>query len=90
MSLYSGLPLLTLQDALAQAQAALPLLERGESVHRIATGDQQIMFVPTTPEALRRSIRDLQNAIAVSIGQPPRGLLSVATWTRSGGSRWDA
>ena len=72
MSLYSGVPLETLAEALAQAQAALPLLARGEAVGAIATGDKRITFVPTTPEALEKHIRDLMAAIAVASGNSTR------------------
>lgn len=75
MSLYSGVPLETLAEALAQAQAALPLLARGEAVGAIATGDKRITFVATTPEALEKHIRDLMAAIAAlsSTGLPRKG-----------------
>ena len=73
MALYTGVPLETLAEALALAQAALPLLARGEAVGALATGDKRITFVPTTPEALEKHIRDLQAAIAVlSTGALPR------------------
>lgn len=68
MSLYAGVPLETLAEALALAQAALPLLARGESVGAIATGDERITFVPTTPAALEKHIRDLQAAIVAASG----------------------
>jgi hypothetical protein len=64
MALYTGVPLETLAEALSLAQAALPLVARGESVGALATGDQRITFVPTTPAALEKHIRDLQAAIA--------------------------
>ena len=83
MAIYSGISLSTLQEALALAQAALPLLERGESVAAIATGDKRITFTPATPAALKIHIRELQTAIAISQGQSdPRARPSVATWTR--------
>lgn len=73
MSLYAGIPLLTLSEALALAQAALPPLLRGEAVGALATGDKRITFVPTTPAALEKHIRDLQAAIAaLSTGATPR------------------
>ena len=65
MATYTGIPLETLQEQLALAQAALPLLERGEAVSQISTGDQRISFVPTTPALLKQHIRDLQAAIAL-------------------------
>lgn len=64
MSLYTGVPLVTLAEALSLAQTALPLVARGESVGALATGDKRITFVPTTPAALEKHIRDLQAAIA--------------------------
>lgn len=64
MSLYSGIPLETLAEALTLAQTALPMLLRGEAVGAIATGDKRITFVPTTPAALEKHIRDLQAAVA--------------------------
>lgn len=75
MSLYTGVPLETLAEALSLAQAALPQLVRGEVVGAIATGDKRITFVPTTPEALEKHIRDLMAAIAAlsSSGLPRKG-----------------
>ena len=75
MSLYAGVPLATLAEALSLAQTALPLLNRGESVGAIATGDKRITFVPTTPAALEKHIRDLQAAIA---------RLTGSGWVRKG------
>ncbi len=75
MALYTGIPLLTLTEALTQAQTALPLLMRGEAVGAIATGDKRITFVPTTPAALEKHIRDLQAAITD---------LTTGGWTRKG------
>ncbi len=75
MALYAGVPIETLTEALSLAQAALPLLARGESVGAIATGDKRITFVPTTPAALEKHIRDLQAAIAA---------LAVGGWARKG------
>ena len=72
MSLYAGVPLETLAEALSLAQAALPLLARGEVVGAIATGDKRISFVPTTPEALEKHILDLQNAIGALSGSGNR------------------
>ena len=72
MSGNDDLALETLAEALAQAQAALPLLARGEAVGAIATGDKRITFVPTTPEALEKHIRDLMAAIAVASGNSTR------------------
>lgn len=68
MSLYSGIPLSTLAEALSLAQAALPALARGEAVASIATGDKRISFFPTSLSALEQHIRDLQAAIAEASG----------------------
>ncbi len=75
MSLYAGVPRETLAEALSLAQAALPLLARGEVVGAIATGDKRITFVPTTPAALEKHIRDLMAAIAAlsNSGLPRKG-----------------
>lgn len=73
MATFTGIPLATLQEQLALALAALFPLARGEAVGQISTGDQRISFVPTTPEALEKHIRDLQTAItALSTGARPR------------------
>ena len=72
MSIFSGIPLQTLAEALALAQAALPLLARGEAVGAIATGDKRITFVPTTVALLSQHIRDLQAAIAATSGGSSR------------------
>lgn len=66
--IYTGIPLATLQEALAQAQAALFPLSRGEAVAAIATTDNKITFVPTTVDALKQHIRDLMAAIALLSG----------------------
>lgn len=63
MNPYSGLPLETLTEALAKAQAALPVLSRGEAVSAISTSDDRINFMPTTPEALVTDIGYLRQAI---------------------------
>ena len=68
MNPYAGLPSTTLTEALSLAQAALPALERGEAVASIATGDKRIAFFPTSPDYLRRQIRDLQAAIDALTG----------------------
>jgi hypothetical protein len=75
MSIFAGIPLETLAEALSLAQAALPPLLRGEAVGAIATGDKRITFVPTTPAALAQHIRDLQAAIAAlsNSGLPRKG-----------------
>jgi hypothetical protein len=72
MSIFAGIPLETLAEALSLAQAALPPLLRGEAVGAIATGDKRITFVPTTPAALAQHIRDLQAAIAAASGGSSR------------------
>lgn len=71
--IYTGIPLETLQEQLALAQAALFPLSRGEAVGTLATGDKRITFVPTTVESLQQHIRDLMAAIALlSGGLTPR------------------
>lgn len=72
MSLYAGIPPETLAEALSLAQAALPPLLRGEAVGALATGDKRITFVPTTPAALEKHIRDLMAAIAAASGNSTR------------------
>jgi hypothetical protein len=76
MNIYSGIPLATLQEQLALAQAALPPLLRGEAVGTISTADNRITFVPTTPAALQQHIRDLMAAIALltGAGRPRKGV----------------
>lgn len=66
--IYTGIPLTTLQEQLALAQAALFPLARGEAVGAISTADQKITFVPTTLESLQQHIRDLMAAIGVLAG----------------------
>lgn len=72
MNPYLGLPLETLAEALTLAQAALPVLARGEAVGSISTGDQRISFVPTTTAALIQDIAYLQSAIAAATGNSTR------------------
>ena len=72
MNPYLGLPLETLAEALTLAQAALPVLTRGEAVGSISTGDQRISFVPTTTAALIQDIAYLQAAIAAATGNGTR------------------
>lgn len=76
MNVYTGIPLSTLQEQLALAQAALPPLMRGEAVGMISTADNRISFVPTTPSALQQHIRDLMGAIALltGAGRPSKGV----------------
>ena len=66
--IYTGIPLATLQEQLALAQAALFPLARGEAVGAISTADQKITFVPTTLESLQQHILDLMSAIATLAG----------------------
>lgn len=61
--IYDGVPLETLREQLALAQAALPLLSRGEAIGAIATGDKRITFVASSPASLKQHIADLQRAI---------------------------
>jgi hypothetical protein len=68
MAIYTGIPLGTLQEALVQAQTALPPLARGEAVAAIQTGDQRISFIPTTVALLEAHIRALQAAISLLTG----------------------
>lgn len=63
MSLYDGVPLETLRADLALAQAALPLVERGESLASLGAGDKRLSFVPTEPAKLKLHIHELQQAI---------------------------
>lgn len=74
--IYTGIPLETLQEQLALAQAALFPLSRGEAVGAISTADQKITFVPTTVESLQQHIRDLMGAIALLSGTagPRKGI----------------
>lgn len=61
--LYDGVPLETLRADLALAQAALPLVERGESLASLGAGDKRLAFVPTEPATLKIHILELQQAI---------------------------
>lgn len=73
--IYDGVPLETLRADLALAQAALPLLERGESLASLGAGDKRLSFVPTEPDKLRVHIAELQRAIYAleHPGYRPRG-----------------
>jgi hypothetical protein len=79
MNPYLGLPLETLTEALALAQAALPTVSRGEAVTAIATGDQRISFAPTDANTLIQQIGYLRQAIAI-LENPtaPRRVYAVA------------
>lgn len=81
MSTYAGISLETLRADLALAQAALPLVERGESLASFGFGDKRLAFVPTEPDKLRLHIRELQIAIQV-IENPsaPRRGYAVASF----------
>ncbi len=61
--IYDGIPLETLQSDLALALAALPLLERGESLSALGAGDKRLSFIPPTPAALKLHIYELRQAI---------------------------
>lgn len=61
--IYTGVTLETLRADLALAQAALPLVERGESLASLAKGDKRLAFVPTEPAKLKLHIHELQLAI---------------------------
>lgn len=61
--IYTGVTLETLRADLALAQAALPLVERGESLASLAKGDKRLAFVPTEPAKLKLHIQELLRAI---------------------------
>lgn len=83
-NLYAGIPLSTLQEALASAQSALLKLERGEAISSIGSEDGTISFSAANPSALRRHIKDLQLSIAIASGQRPvnGARPSIAVWRR--------
>jgi len=61
--IYTGVPIETLRADLALAQAALPLVERGESLASLGVGDNRLAFVPTEPDKLKVHILELLRAI---------------------------
>ena len=61
--IYTGVPIETLRADLALAQAALPLVERGESLASLGAGDKRLAFVPTEPDKLKVHILELLRAI---------------------------
>ena len=83
-NLFTGISLVTLQEALVSAQNALLKLERGESVSSIGSEDGTISFTAANPSALRRHIKDLQLSIAIASGQRPINSArpSIARWRR--------
>lgn len=82
MSIYSGIPLATLQTRLAEAQDAYHALNTGAQTVSLSTGDKRLAFTPADVDKLRTYIKDLQSAIAIEQGGSPRTLTSVARWTR--------
>lgn len=74
--IYTGIPLATLQEQLALAQAAMFPLSRGEAVGAISTADHKIIFAPTTVEGLKQHIRDLIAEIDLlsGAGTPRKGV----------------
>lgn len=61
--IYTGVPIETLRADLALAQAALPLVERGESLASLGAGDKRLAFVPTEADKLKVHILELLRAI---------------------------
>ena len=61
--IYTGVSLETLRADLALAQAALPLVERGESLASLGAGDKRLAFVPTEDDKLKVHILELLRAI---------------------------
>ena len=83
MSIYSGIPLATLQSRLTEAQDALHALLTGSLTASVSTGDKRITFHQTEIPALRTYIADLLRAISIASGSAPASRApAVATWTR--------
>lgn len=82
MSIYAGIPLVTLQARLVEAQDAYHALNTGAQAVTLAQGDQRIAFTPADVDKLRTYIRDLQSAISIASGSAVPSLYSVARWTR--------
>ena len=61
--IYTGVSIETLRADLALAQAALPLVERGESLASLGAGDKRLAFVPTEADKLKAHIMELMRAI---------------------------
>jgi len=85
MSEFSGIPVLTLNAWLTEAQTALHALAIGGKVVTIASADgKRISFTPAEVASLRSYVLRLQRAISVATGNTSNSGLpySVATWTR--------
>lgn len=82
MSIFSGIPVATLQSWLSDAQTALQELAIGKRTVSISTGDKRISFSPAELPRLKAYIGQLQTAIADAQGSTTTGPYSVATWTR--------
>lgn len=83
MSIYTGIPLSTLQTRLAEAQDAFHALNTGTQTVSLSTGDKRLVFTAADVDKLRAYIRELQTAISVASGSAdPRLRPSIATWTR--------
>lgn len=83
MSIYSGIPLATLQTRLTEAQDALHALLTGTLTVSLGAGDKRLAFNQADIPALRTYIADLMRAIAIASGAASGSRApAVATWTR--------
>lgn len=83
MSIYSGIPLATLQTRLTEAQDALHALVTGTLTVSIGSADKRLTFNQADIPALRTYIADLMRAIAIASGSTSASRApAVATWTR--------
>lgn len=73
MSIYSGIPVETLQARLIEAQDALHALETGQQTVSVALADgTRVAFTPATVANLRRYISDLLGEITALTGNGRR------------------
>lgn len=83
MSIFTGIPVATLQTWLSAAQSALQELAIGRRAVSISAGDKRFSFSPAELPRLKAYIGQLQAAIAEAQGDATASsVYSVATWTR--------
>lgn len=82
MSIFTGIPVATLQTWLSDAQTAMQELAIGKRAVTIAIGDKRLSFSPAELPRLKSYICQLQAAIAEATGAATGQPYSVATWTR--------
>lgn len=84
MSIYSGIPLATLEARLTEAQDALHALVTGTLTMSLGSADKRLTFNQADIPALRVYIADLQRAIRIASGDTSgaRRSPAIATWTR--------